>query len=203
MAVDNIGQALVFNGATWFLDTSAIFPDSSALPAQVSCKSASFCMVVRGGYAVSWDGRAFSAPVNVVAPVYDFTSVSCPAQGSCVAVSNNAVGYYSSGQWTTTEGVNHGSYLSCPTMGLCISVGLPADAWTYRNGAWSGPVDLGSKTFGPAELSCPPGTSARQSAVTARATAWQRVTRSRRRLGGVPVACPIGQSATVFQGHSR
>ena len=35
MAVDNIGQALVFNGATWFLDTSAIFPDSSALPAQV------------------------------------------------------------------------------------------------------------------------------------------------------------------------
>jgi len=167
MAVDNIGQALVFNGATWFLDTSAIFPDSSALPAQVSCKSASFCMVVRGGYAVSWDGRAFSAPVNVVAPVYDFTSVSCP------------------------------------TMGLCISVGLPADAWTYRNGAWSGPVDLGSKTFGPAELSCPPGTSARQSAVTARATAWQRVTRSRRRLGGVPVACPIGQSATVFQGHSR
>jgi hypothetical protein len=94
MAADNIGQALVFNGATWFLDTSPIFPGSNALPAQVSCKSAKFCMAVRGGYAVSWNGRAFSAPVNVVAPVYDFTSVSCPAVGFCVAVSNNAVGYY-------------------------------------------------------------------------------------------------------------
>jgi hypothetical protein len=155
MAVDNIGQALVFNGATWFLDTSAIFPGSNALAAQVSCKSAIFCMAVRGGYAVSWDGRAFSAPVNVVAPVYDFTSVSCPAQGSCVAVSNNAVGYYNGGQWTATEGVNHGSYISCPTAGLCISVGLPADAWTYRSGAWSGPVVPGSRTFGPAGLSCP------------------------------------------------
>jgi hypothetical protein len=152
MAVDNIGQALVFNGGTWFLDTSPIFSDNdTAAIAQVSCKSATFCMATRIGYAVSWNGRAFSAPVNVGSPGYDFTSVSCPAAGSCVAVGGNAVGYYIGGQWTVTEGVDYGSYLSCASKTFCISLGSQG-VWTYRNGAWSGPVVRG---FSPDAVACP------------------------------------------------
>jgi hypothetical protein len=156
MAVDDIGQALVFNGATWSLDTTPIFPGNYASPTQVSCASAAFCMAVsEAGYAVSWGGRVFSAPVNVVGPAYNFTSVSCPANGSCVALSGNAVGYYSGGTWTATEGVDYGSYLSCPNTNLCISVSRAARAWTYRRGAWSGPVVPGSSAVVPVDVSCP------------------------------------------------
>jgi hypothetical protein len=96
-ATDDIGQALVFNGATW-LQAGRIFPGTGQLSTQVSCASATFCMAVsRNGYAVSWDGSAWSAPVNVVGPVYGFSSVSCPAKGTCVAV-GGAVGYYSGGE---------------------------------------------------------------------------------------------------------
>jgi hypothetical protein len=111
--------------------------------------------VSEAGYAVSWGGRVFSAPVNVVGPAYNFTSVSCPANGSCVALSGNAVGYYSGGTWTATEGVDYGSYLSCPNTNLCISVSRAARAWTYRRGAWSGPVVPGSSAVVPVDVSCP------------------------------------------------
>jgi hypothetical protein len=108
-------------------------------------------MAVSGnGYAVSWDGSAWSAPVNVVGPAYGFSSVSCPTNGTCVAVSNNAVGYYSSGKWSATEGVDDGSYVSCPDKNFCISVG--AGAWRYQGGTWSGPVVL---AIGPDDVSCP------------------------------------------------
>ena len=108
-------------------------------------------MAVPGnGYAVSWDGRAWFAPVNVVGTVNGFSSVSCPAKGACVAVSNNAIGYYSNGKWSTTEGVNYGAYVSCPDKTFCVSVG--AGSWTWRCGTWSGPVVL---AIGPDDVSCP------------------------------------------------
>jgi hypothetical protein len=153
--VDDIGQALVFNGATW-LGPGRIFPGTGYLPTQVSCASTTFCMAVSGnGYAVSWGGSAWSVPVNVVGPAYGFSSVSCPAKGACVALSNNAVGYYSGGTWTATEGVDYGSYVSCPGKNFCVSVDRPAQAWTYQGSSWSGPVVPGSNAVVPVDVSCP------------------------------------------------
>jgi len=106
--VDDEGQALVFNGATWS-GPNRIFPGTGFLFSEVSCASASFCMAVSAsGVAVPWDGSAWSAPVNVAGPAYGFSSVSCPAKGTCVALSSNAVGYYSGGMWSATErGLRH------------------------------------------------------------------------------------------------
>ena len=112
-------------------------------------------MAVSGnGYAVSWDGRAWSAPVNVVTvnTVYGFTSVSCPAKGFCVALSKNTVGYYRGGVWSATEGVDYGSYVSCPDKSFCLSVDQQADSFTWHGSSCSGPVSIG---IGPDAVSCP------------------------------------------------
>jgi hypothetical protein len=156
IAVDDIGQALVFNGATWLLDTDRIFPGTGFLPGFVSCASTRFCLAVSvNGYAASWDGRAWSAPVIPVGDntVSGFSSVSCPTSGFCVALGNNAVAYYSSGVWSATGGVNYGNYLSCPATSFCLSVDRQGDSFTWDGSSWSAPVSMGNVE--PFDISCP------------------------------------------------
>ncbi len=79
--------------------------------------------------------------------------MSCPAKGFCVALSNNTVGYYSGGVWSATEGVDYGSYVSCPDKTFCLSVDQQADSFTWDGSSWSAPVSMGN--LRPFAVSCP------------------------------------------------
>jgi len=135
-----------------------------------ACTSAVFCAAVgfysdSGGHehglldtlsGVSWSATEAPLPANAGPnPGAFFDSVSCPTQGSCVAVgaykdaSNSKWGVIdtlSGGHWTTMEtplpadaatGSNEQSWLksvSCPTIGSCTAVGYYHNASTNSFG---------------------------------------------------------------------
>jgi hypothetical protein len=93
----------------------------------VTCRAASFCVAVDGsGDYLTWNGRSWSAPVQIDLTGDGFESISCGSRSSCVAVDwdGNALRWNGT-SWTTPA-------LSCPhdttsSAGQCKMVGSYAD----------------------------------------------------------------------------
>lgn len=83
MAVDELGQALQWNGQAWSAPV-AVDPSGTALSG-VSCPTSSFCVAVDelGGLAQWHAGSWTRSDVDGTEP---FTAVSCPTATFCVAV---------------------------------------------------------------------------------------------------------------------
>jgi hypothetical protein len=130
-------------------------PDAVAdgVPQAVSCGSSRFCIDVLGdghgdGYAVQYDGTAWSAPKEVTTSA-ELGLISCPGSNSCLAiaqdeylVSNNVMKLQ--GPYTlAVSGLSWGSpvkspsskggfeALSCATADFCVGV-IGSVEYTYR-----------------------------------------------------------------------
>jgi hypothetical protein len=83
--VDNVGNALTWNGTSWSQPVS-IDPNTGSLPS-VSCPSATFCVAVDDFDAFTWNGTSWSQPVSIdLGGNAYLNSVSCASATFCVAV---------------------------------------------------------------------------------------------------------------------
>jgi hypothetical protein len=116
----------------------------------VSCPSTSFCMAVdTSGYAFTYNGSAWSAPVNIFSD--ELFSVSCPSASFCVAVGHGKALTYNGTSWSapvtidTSGGEGDFESVSCLSSSFCAAVGRfygasgnsYGDTATYNGTSWS------------------------------------------------------------------
>ncbi len=149
MAVDNFGNTLAYNGASWTMSTSSsgILCHGNILCdlISVSCPSATFCAAVDGaGYALTFDGTSWSAPSEIDngIPLY---SVSCASASFCIA--GNAEGgmlTYNDGSWSAPSDVDSNNAIeavSCPSTSFCAAGDYEGNVFTYNGTSWSAPYN--------------------------------------------------------------
>ncbi|MGD0247094.1 MAG: hypothetical protein ABSB59_43145 [Streptosporangiaceae bacterium] len=131
--------------ATWDGHGWTVTPQTSLKTTtwNVSCASATFCMAAGGYHAVGdqsavWDGAAWSgiAQPPGEGAALAFSQVSCPQNGSCVAVDGgsfvngsgstrgSSVFTWSGGAWSGPQFTDTNGYLdaiSCTPAGLCVA----------------------------------------------------------------------------------
>jgi hypothetical protein len=130
----------VWNGSSWTSTPQTPLKTSSW---NVSCASVTFCMAAGGYHAVGdqsavWDGTAWSglAQPPGEGDALAFEQVSCPENGSCVAVDGgsfvngsgstrgSSVFTWSNGAWSGPQFTDPRGYLnaiSCTPVGLCVA----------------------------------------------------------------------------------
>jgi hypothetical protein len=171
LAVDDLGQALYWNGHTWtapaVIDPSAPLSGASS----PSCVSQSFCAAVLNtgdGYPQLW---LYGGSTWTMAPDSGFgvTTVGCGTTHLCVAGGGNSCGFFCVQPYAAVFGgsswsnqitpSNDESFqaASCLASGFCMlvsSIGLDgvSESYTYSGGVWS---DLGEVLGGAATaVSC-------------------------------------------------
>lgn len=162
MVIANRGDDFVTTGGSWQAG-----PASGVGAFDVSCASASFCVVVGAGTSgdvTIYDGTSWSTPVDIDRGA--LYSVSCTSPTFCVAVGTdgNAVTYDGS-TWSTPQpidptapGVTTVTGVSCASTSLCVAVGSDGNAEVYNGTSWSSPRQVDPQP-GLTEISCAPGTS--------------------------------------------
>ncbi|MHB8263527.1 MAG: hypothetical protein ACYDGY_07255, partial [Acidimicrobiales bacterium] len=133
VAVDNGGNAITWNGATWSSPQSV---NEGYQLTSVSCTSASFCVAVdNGGNAITWNGATWSSPIE---DSYDLNSVSCASSSFCVAVgAGGHVLSYNDASWSLPQLIdpyNANSSditsVSCTSASFCVAVDNGGNAIT-------------------------------------------------------------------------
>ena len=82
-AVDDAGNAYIWNGSTWSGPTNI---DDSGI-ADLSCPTSTFCAAVDdAGNAITWDGSTWSGPTSIDPSSPGIVSISCPEAGFCMVV---------------------------------------------------------------------------------------------------------------------
>ncbi|HVA69989.1 MAG TPA: hypothetical protein VNF08_01525 [Acidimicrobiales bacterium] len=124
----------------------------------VSCLSATFCVAISSGHAVTYDGRSWSKAVKA-GPDATY-KVSCPNISFCAAVGASGLpgkpstiatfnGHAWSSQQTSTTGSLYDRLMdvSCATSTFCVAVNLDGQILTYKGARW-----IPSRTAGPKGL---------------------------------------------------
>jgi hypothetical protein len=157
VGVDWYGGSVTYNGTGWKLNTS-FDPGGAFALMEVSCRSASFCMAVDGGDALTWNGHSWSKPDNMDVTGDGVEAVSCGSTTSCMVVDwdGNAL-HWNGAFWPITavscpdqtsdatgDCSTTGSYadprtgvpdsVSCPTASFCAAVDGNGNALTLRPG---------------------------------------------------------------------
>jgi hypothetical protein len=145
VAVDQDGNALVYNGSTMSAPTSI---DDAALYS-VSCPTATFCAAVDdNGNAIVYNGSSWSAPTAIDHEEEGpgvLNSVSCPTASFCVAVDDDGNAFtYDGSSWSSAANVDEtGLYaVSCPTVSFCVAVDQTGNAFTYDGSSWTSGDDI-------------------------------------------------------------
>ena len=135
-AVDQNGDAMIFNGQSWSapdpIDAGVVQP-----LATVSCPAPGFCTAMDGfGQAFDYTSAGWSTAIGVENSA-GVTSVSCASESFCVAVdiSGNVVTEYN-GQWSAPQNIDPQSDsnfygftgVSCPTVAFCAAVDYDGNA---------------------------------------------------------------------------
>ena len=156
VAVDNKGQATMYNGTTWSTPTVIDTAARNALVA-ISCTPSDFCMAVdQSGNAVIYDGTSWQTPQSVAS--VSLLAVSCASSSLCAAVDGSSnVHMYSDGVWHT-DVVSSENYsltsVSCSLTSFCV-VMAKGDAFTYAGtGGWSGSQTVFASPNGGSPVSC-------------------------------------------------
>lgn len=132
-AVDDAGNASVFNGDKW---TGLHSADRHLGPlASISCPTATFCAAVGGVREVvekngSW-GRVHVAPANL-------TSVSCWAESRCRAVGDDGttMRYDGSRHPGPNAATANLAVASCPTRDFCMAMDAHGASYKFHDGRW-------------------------------------------------------------------
>jgi len=143
MAVDNNGDALLWNGSTWTKTTGV---DGTRPLESVSCPTSAFCAAVdnHGQMVVYTSSLGWGTPTSVDSTKV-LNSVSCPTATStnCVAVdANGDAVYYNGSTWTDPNISSHAlNSVSCVTTTFCKAVDNGGNVFSY-NGSWSSADDI-------------------------------------------------------------
>ena len=123
-----------------YVPLSSVNDDQGQLNS-VSCASVSFCVAVdSAGYALTWNGTAFSAPALVAAEpalagtdASGLTGVSCPTPTFCRAVDSiGRVFGFDGTTWSKGTLIDNGhalSSVSCPSVSYCVAVDRSGNAF--------------------------------------------------------------------------
>jgi len=159
MAVDNTGNAILYNGATW----TASNIDGTTIMRSVSClnpTSPYFCMAVdTDGNAFLYNGVTWTA--SHIDGSNNIWSVSCVTATWCMAVDDkgNAINY--NGAWQAPLSINYGSTLyevSCVGTTFCMAGGQEpgGGGWVvqYNSGTWGTPTYVEGRVGNLNAVSC-------------------------------------------------
>ena len=134
-----------FNGRSWtihLVSTTAALTDRYL---SVSCASAHFCEAVNlNGATATFDGIHWVT--NTRRELAGLTSVSCPANGACVALSDTGKSLVLRGtRWSSPVAMTGfknslGYSISCASASRCVAIGLDGHATTWTSSGWSVPV---------------------------------------------------------------
>lgn len=153
-AVDHSGYVATYTGSGWSHPT-LVDPGSAGAPRFVSCTSASFCAVVRGGGAVTYNGTSWSASTAIVlGPI--MYGVSCASSAFCVAeglygFSGAASILFNGSTWSGASSGGAGVAVSCPSATFCAAVDGFGGASTYNGTTWHATSGL---AYGFGSVSC-------------------------------------------------
>ena len=158
MAVDDSGNALIWNGSSWSNPKNI---DRDNILYSVSCPSPSFCMAVDdSGYVLNWDGNTWSSPKSIDG-TNGLTSVSCPSTTFCMAVdvSGNALIWNGGSTWTSYTGIDSSSNhiitsVSCPSPSFCMAVDDSGYVLNWDGNSWSSGTHIDGTNF-LFSVSCP------------------------------------------------
>jgi hypothetical protein len=145
MAVDDGGNAIVFNGRAW---SHAVSIDRGQQFDGISCASSSFCAAVDSdGNAVLYDNGKWGRPADIDNGT-QLNSVSCRARTFCIAVDTQGGALtYNGARWKGPVTIDAGGNLasvSCAAPTSCAAVNLnddqisvyAASTVVYRDGKW-------------------------------------------------------------------
>jgi hypothetical protein len=137
VAVDQLGNAFTFNGATWSAAT-ALNPGSSEPMDGISCPTKTFCVAIdAAGHEYTYDGSSWTAPATidtVGAP----QAISCTVSHFCLMgdLSGHAASF-NAATWSATSKIDPGVALgtgltgvSCPDAAHCVAVDWEGNALT-------------------------------------------------------------------------
>jgi hypothetical protein len=148
-AVDDLGNALTYNGASWAAPAQI---DPGAVLTGVSCPSKLFCVAVdKAGNAITYNGTSWSTP-SAVDPGEAFNSVSCRSKIFCAAVDDKGGALTWDGTaWSSRTVLNSPSgdlsSVSCSSASFCMAVDGDGNAFTYT-GTWDPtPTDVIGTSF--------------------------------------------------------
>jgi RHS repeat-associated protein len=172
IAVDNVGNALIYNGSAWSSSTI----DSNQSLSSVSCVTPVFCIAVDQGSpanAFMYNGSTWTESTGVDSHPLD--SISCNATTFCMAVDNNG-NYltYSGSAWSSVSNIDSSNVLesvSCTIITstsstLCVAVDNAGNALTYNGSTWTTTnIDLTNQLTG---VSCTDNVSELCAAVDAK-----------------------------------
>lgn len=153
VALDEQGEALVFDGSSWAQHHMVDPNDSMPTDEMVSCPATGFCMVVdSGGDATEYQEGRWGTPVNV--DQNGLLGLSCPTETFCVAVDDTGDAVVYDGQgWSTPATVDSSTTVavslesvSCPSAAFCMAVDSRGSYLTYAGGTWSQPAPVGAGT---------------------------------------------------------
>jgi serine/threonine protein kinase len=155
VAVDDLGNALIYDGTRW-TPTDSI--DSGLT--SVSCPTTTFCAAVDVADSVTlYNGKAWSRP-ETIDPLGGVNDVlSCPTTTFCVAFdADGAVILYNGKGWSQPVAVDPFGAMqavSCPTAHFCVAVDGGYDSlFTYNGRTWS-ERDVAYPLSGLGDVSCP------------------------------------------------
>src|SRR5581483_2020176 len=117
LAVDDYGNAVRFDGHSW---TAPVSVDHAFSQHNVSCVSATFCVMTSYGAERVYNGTSWSSPVSLT----DWGAVDCVTTTFCVALAGTSVQLFDGTSWSpaTTLPIN-ASDVSCNSPTFCIAVG--------------------------------------------------------------------------------
>ena len=155
-AVDDEGQAIMYDGTTWSTPTVIDMAARHALGGPLVCA----IRLLRGrcpsGNAVIYNGTSWQTPQPVVSA--SLLAVSCASSNMCAAVDGSSnVHVYSDGVWHT-DVVSSEDYsltsVSCSLTSFCVVMGK-GNAFTYAGtGGWSGSQTVFAAPNGGSPVSC-------------------------------------------------
>lgn len=134
---------------------------------QVSCPTTTFCAVVSGSQASTFDGSAWTKPVGVGSRT-SLVALSCPNSSFCIALDSSGDSFVFNGRsWAGAAGVepllSGGSIrtqlVSCSSSSFCVAVDNTGGAFVWNGTKWgekTAGVDAPSgQVAGFLALSCP------------------------------------------------
>jgi hypothetical protein len=137
--------------------------DTSAPPTAISCPSVSFCAAVgTGGFVETFDGRAWSTPIQPDPNGNSLTAVSCASASFCVAVDNlgqaitfNGSAWSAPAAVDTTRNALHA--VSCASSSFCVAGDVGGNGFVWDGAAWAGPITINhvSNSEAVGGISCP------------------------------------------------
>jgi hypothetical protein len=137
--------------------------NNSAPPTAISCPSASFCAAVgTSGFVETFDGSAWSTPIQPDPNGNGLTAVSCVSASFCAAVDNlgqaitfNGSAWSAPAAIDTTRNALHA--VSCASSSFCVAGDVGGNGFVFNGSGWSPPITInhGSGQQAIGGISCP------------------------------------------------